>query len=532
MPDQPPNVLFLLSDQHGHRHTSRRDDPNEPARTPTIDGLAERGTNFEATYCQSPLCTPSRISLLTGREVPRSGGWENGSQIREGIPTIPGVFSSAGYETCMTGKLHIDGDRQFYGFDHRPYGDLTGGSGHQGDPLFDAEIMGSRRALAPAEMDLHDQVIQHGGPRKKLAEAGVTDIPESMHQEHNVAKESLSWLRERDHQSDAPWFLCASFTRPHFPQTAPRRHFEQYWPDEMPPVAVDEDEATWDHLLSHGIRQLHDVDGLSEAQLRRARAAYFACVDYLDELLGEFLALLDRAGFLENTIVVYTSDHGEMNGEHGLWGKVTWHDLSTRVPFVVETPAHRRGDQEGTDVETPVSLADLFPTLCGLTGVDAPDDLDGTDLSSTVRDGTEPDRGPIVCDNLAPILGPASNYRMLREGDYKYVRFADGEALFFDLAADPWERSPIENPGGKAADARDRLAAYVDDTIDFEDAFERRGREAEQIEDRELAVPPGHGSGNAYHMPDGRIVDADTPLYQPHVLTRNPEVAFADWPEE
>lgn len=533
MPETRPNVLFLFSDQHSYRHLGRRADPNEPAHTPTLDGLAETGTAFETAYCQSPLCTPSRISLLTGREVRAAGGWENGSQIREGLPTLPGVFSAAGYETCLLGKLHIDGDRQFYGFDHRPYGDLTGGGGHQGDPLFESRVLGSKRALAPPEMDIHEQIIQHGGISAKLREVGITDIPESLLQEQTVVTESLAWLREHVHGSDAPWFLCASFSRPHFPQTAPRRHLERYWPDDVPAPAVDETDAVWDDGLSHGIRALHEAEDLDPDQIRKARAAYFACVDYLDELLGEFIALLDRAGFLEDTIVVYTSDHGEMNGEHGLWGKVTWHEPSVRVPLMIETPSHRRSDGGGADIEAPVSLADLFPTLCGLTGVAPPSDLDGVDLTASIREGVEPDRGPVVCDYLAwTALGPAGNYRLVREGDFKYVEFGDGATLLFDVSSDPWERTPIEDPSGESAAARDRLAAFVAETMDFEAAAEQRTIDGADAESRALALPPGHGSGNAYLMPDGRIVDADTPLYQPHVLTRNPSVAFADWPGE
>ena len=155
-----PNILFLLSDEHSFRFLGHRAvaDGGEPVATPTLDRLAATGTVFTDAYCQMPLCTPSRICLLTGQGVQACGAWTNESVLRPKLPTLPGTFAEAGYETCLVGKMHLGGSRQFVGFQHRPYGDLTGKCGHQWEPILSED---------------------RTGMRVRTAQVGVTDIPES-----------------------------------------------------------------------------------------------------------------------------------------------------------------------------------------------------------------------------------------------------------------------------------------------------------------------------------------------------------------
>ena len=141
------------------------------------------------------------------------------------------------------------------------------------------------------------------------------------------------------------------------------------------------------------MRDGFNVDRIDREETLRARAAYFGCVSYLDEILGDLFLRLDADGLLDNTIIVYTSDHGEMAGEHGVWWKQGWYEACTHVPFIVSTPAQRRGEQDALSLATPIGLVDLFPTLCGLAGVELPDGLDGADLSAAVNGGgPAPDR--------------------------------------------------------------------------------------------------------------------------------------------
>lgn len=357
----------------------------------------------------------------------------------------------------------------------------------------------------------------------------MTEIPESLLQENVVARESISWLREHRHSDpDQPWFLCASFSRPHFPLTAPRRHFERYWPDGVtePEVGPESDAANHPYALDKA--EQDEMDRFDDEELLRARAAYFACVDFLDEILGEFLDTLETNGFLENTIVVYTTDHGELAGEHGLWWKDAWHEGSTRVPWSIQLPAHREGDREPSKISTPASLLDLYPTLCGLAGIDAPGDIDGVDLSTAVETGEEPDRGPVFADFLAHSNDDLA-YRMVRDGRYKYVQFRNAPEVLFDIEADPYERTNLAtNPDEEQAAVLERLRGIVDETIDFEAIDEQRRRDEREFADQTLGIP--RGTGNAYLLPDGRLVDATTALYKPDVLAYDPSTIFDDWP--
>jgi choline-sulfatase len=202
------------------------------------------------------------------------------------------------------------------------------------------------------------------------------------------------------------------------------------------------------------------------------------------------------------------------------------------VPLFVQTPAHRAGDAPTADVTEPVSLADLFPTIAGLTGVEAPEDLDGSDLSGTIAAGDVPDRGPVFCDNPMDRWGEGTEFRMVRDGRYKYVGFRDAPEILIDLAADPLEQENLApDASSEDAAALERLRGVLEDTMDFDDLVARR--EAADIHgnadllDIENQVT---GSGNCY-MVNGRVVDADEALYDPRVIIEDPADAYADYPE-
>jgi choline-sulfatase len=245
-------------------------------------------------------------------------------------------------------------------------------------------------------------------------------------------------------------------------------------------------------------------------------------------VIGEFLGTLEEEGFLDNTIIVYTSDHGDNAGEHGLWWKQSYHEGSAGVPLMIQTPEHQSGERNPSCISTPVSLIDLCPTLGGLAGVDMPDDLDGVDLSRAVETGTEPDRGPVFVDHLS--YGDRFAYRMVRDGRYKYVGFRDAPELLIDLSADPRETENLA-PGatGEDADALERLRALYEETIDWA-AIDRQRSEFKERTEASLPIPPG--TGNAYLLPDGRLVDAATPVYKPDELADDPERVIDDFPSE
>lgn len=510
MQPPPPNVLFLLSDEHSFRFLGHRaSEPcGEPVLTPALDRLAAGASVFSDAYCQMPLCTPSRLCLLTGREVREAGAWTNESVLRPGLATIPEVFAEGGYETCLVGKMHLGGNRQLAGFRHRPYGDLTGKCGHQWEPI-----------LSP----------ERTGMRARTAHAGVTDIPESQIQDVVVAQESVAWLREHSRANPGqPWFLCASFSRPHFPLTAPRRWIDHYWPDRVTEPKVPAAGDAFDHPMSVAMRHGFQAEAVSREETMRARAAYFACVSYLDEVIGDLLLRLEADGLLDHTIVVYTTDHGELAGEHGVWWKNGWYEGCTRVPLIVSLPEQRRHDAPPRTVPTPVGLVDLFPTLCDLAELPVPEGLAGRSLAAAVRTGEAlPDR-PVFCDALFPRWGAENEFRSIRWRTWKYVVFRASPPLFFDLAADPGEQKNLaEAPlAGDALAAREYLARVAAESIDFAAAEEeRKVRDGNLRQEFAQNLPPS--TGNLYRMPDGRLLNADDLLYHPTVIAERADDALS-----
>jgi len=405
--------------------------------------------------------------------------------------------------------MHFGGALQFGGFDERTYGDLTGQSGHQAEPP-----------------------TQYSHPpdyRRLLSEVGTTAIPESLLQETRTVEESVATLREHQHESpDRPWFLCASFSRPHWPRTAPRRFVDRYWPDNVPEPAVSGGD-TGDHPLVEACAQRTASREVSHADMMRARAGYFAAVEFIDEVIGDFLLRLDNSGLLDNTIIIYTSDHGELAGEHGLWEKRTWHEAATRVPFFVQLPSHRERNATPETLRTPVSLLDLYPTLCNLVNVEPPSDLDGRDLSDTVRNGAEPGPRPVVVDCFGMFGNDNLHYRMIRDGRYKYIGFRDAPELLFDLEEDPLEtENRAADDNGGTVEPLERLRRTVEQSLDFAEVDRRRERDEQMAREHRLATPKG--GPNQYHMSDGRVIDGDTLLYHPHVITDDPTAAYHDYP--
>jgi choline-sulfatase len=508
-----PNILFLLSDEHSFRFFSHlsQEDGGEPVETPHLDHLKNQSVKFNQTYCQMALCTPSRLCLLSGKHVRGAGAWDNDSTLAPDLVTLPAALRTVGYETCLVGKMHLGGSRQFVGFQHRPYGDLTGGTGHQGQE-------------PPAGYEGDKFTWRYDG-------AGKLEFPESALQEQVTAQETIAWIREhRSEKPDIPWFTLASFSRPHFPLTAPKR-----WTDKYPPDQVTEPRApaagdTFDHPVNKTMRDGFAVEGLPYADQQKMRAGYFACVSYLDEILGDLLNRLELSGDLDNTVIVYASDHGEMAGEHGSWWKHTFHEASTRVPMLISLPQHRSGNLPPAQLETPVELIDLYPTLCSLAGADFPE-AEGRDLSSHLTSGEEPELVPVVSDNLIPRWGEGAEYRMVRYGKYKYVGFRGGSEFLFNLEEDPLEQTELASKPLEADTnaVLEKLRTYVAETMDFDAAEQERIKGTADLKNR-FPHLIGPTQGNLYHFKDGRIINGEDVVYNPTVVAQNAAEAFGeDW---
>ncbi len=466
-----PNVLFLISDQHNRRVAGFAGD--RAVSTPNLDRLASESMRFRNAYCQCPLCTPSRISMWTGRLPHRAGAWKNNLPIVD--RTIPEHFAEHGYVTCGIGKMHVGGERPMNGFQFRPYGDLkpNGFCGHQPDPAWTAR-----------GHQWTDHKVGH------FPFAGPSEIPEDQLQDRIVTRESLDFIREH---ADRPWFVCASYSRPHHPLTTPARFWERYWPDG--PKLHPWPKGFPDEMHPHDrfIVEDYGLARFSEQDRRRGLAAYYASVSFLDDCIGELLSEL--GGLLDNTIIVYTSDHGDMASEHGLWWKRTYYEGSVGVPLLIRVPG-RASCEKGCLVE----LLDLFPTLSDLCGFPIPDDLDGESLIGGRT------KEFIRSEHIARV---ETTFRIVRTAEWKYVEFPEYPPVLFDMVSDPCEE---RNLAGVEADLHELLWR---DGESWESLYATRKADLERATQGRLTyegVTP-----NQYALPDGSIVDAETALYSEYL---------------
>ncbi len=484
-----PNILLIQTDQHNAHLAGFAG--HGTVRTPALDRLAARGTVFDAAYCQSPLCVPSRTSMLAGTYVPKCGAWDNGSVLFPEHTTLPGWMGDHGYVSAAVGKMHFRGREQMHGWQHRPFGDLVEciAPMHQPDPPETADGRWNRHAVG------------------RFPFAGPTHIPEGLLADPLITRESLAWLAEYTASGDdRPWFFCASYQRPHFPLTAPERYIRAALdadPDLPEPPPDDLDQL---HPHDRFIVEDFRLRRFAPEEHRRALAGYHACVAFVDDCIGDLLAGMERLGLLENTCIVYTSDHGDMAGEHGLWWKRTYYEASARVPLIIAGPGLPAAER----VATPVELVDLFPTLCNWGGFGVPEGLDGEDLSCLLDPARRQQRRKRVA--RSELLGETTStrFRMVRDERWKLVAFPEAPSRLFDLRDDPDERTDLA--GSPPADApMEQLQDALRGGHDWQDLERCRQRDRQRA--AAFRSDTRSPSTMQYRLRDGRIIPGDAQLY-------------------
>ncbi|MEI6579018.1 MAG: sulfatase-like hydrolase/transferase [Eubacteriales bacterium] len=411
-----PNILFILSDQHNASFLGCNG--NELINTPHLDMLASQGVLFENAYCQNPLCVPSRCSLLTGKYSKNLGIYENRHILESDSTTIPKVLLEQGYKTCVIGKTHFNGE-QYQGYQQRPYGDLFG-QAHQPDP--------KRTEPAP-----------DSGLGDVIGNSGATGIPLPLTQTEICVSETAKWLQTHAAQKDSrPFMLSVNFDKPHFPIRAPKKYFEKYkgkvripefYPDYIEKYAVPfvkkafEVNGAWEHYGKD--RDIHE----------RALAAYYACIEWVDNAIGRILQVLEYLELADDTIIIYASDHGEMAGEKGAWQKTVFFDASSKVPFIMRWPSKFPAGQRRKE---PVGLIDLFPTLCDFAGIPAPKECDGISLKPLLFGDETIERKAIFCESVV-LKVPEYAGCMIRNEKWKYSYYLDGTEELYDMKNDPGE---------------------------------------------------------------------------------------------
>lgn len=432
--DSPPNVLFLISDDLNNR-LGCYGDPD--VQTPNIDRLAARGVRFQHSYCQFPLCGPSRNSLLTGLYPNSTGILANSQIFRQSIPThhsLSQAFRLDGYFAARIGKLY-----------HYNVPKSVGTNGHDDPGSWELELNPAGCDRLIEEPDIFSlRKNSFGGTLSWYA----SPRPDAEHTDGMLA-EDAKWVLERcAKRNDRPFFLAVGFYRPHTPYVAPKPYFDRYDQAKMPVVqGVEQDvqDLPADALGSH--KKDHEL--LTDKLRREAIQAYYASTTFMDAQVGAVLDALDETGLADNTIVVFTSDHGYHLGEHGLWQKMSLFEQSARVPMIITAP----GIQGGKVAQTPVGLIDLYPTLTELCGVTAPANLQGQSLVEVMKDTTLPGRGW----SLSQVTrGPVSNRRhgySIRTQRWRYTRWNNGDNghELYDHSGDSAEQANLaDSPDHKA----------------------------------------------------------------------------------
>ena len=370
-----PNVLFIMADDLNNSIGCYGD---PIVKTPNIDRLASRGVRFDRAYCQFPLCGPSRNSMLTGLYPNSSGILSNGQIFRQTIPqhrSLPQAFRLQGYFAGRIGKLY-----------HYNVPKSIGTNGHDDPGSWELELnpAGCDRLLE--EGDIFSLVPGSFGGTLSWYASPRGDL---LHTDGMQASDA-EWVLERcARDRGRPFFLAVGFFRPHTPYVAPKPYFARYPQENMPLVqGVEEDQKD---IPPMGLAsRKKEQDQLTDDLRRQAIQAYFASITFMDAQVGRVLDALDRLGLADDTIVVFTSDHGYHLGEHGLWQKMSLFEESARVPLIIAAPGT---GQTGTVAATPVGLIDLYPTLTELCGVEAPANLQGQSLVPMLKDPTQVGRG-------------------------------------------------------------------------------------------------------------------------------------------
>ena len=427
-----PNILILMADQLSG--VLFPDGPADFLHVPNLRRLAARSTRFANAYTGSPLCAPGRASFMSGQLPRRTRVYDNAAEFASDIPTYAHHLRRAGYQTCLSGKMHFVGPDQMHGSEAR----LT-------TDVYPADFGWTPDYRKPGERI--DWWYHNLG---SVTGAGVAEITNQYEYDDEVAYNATRKLYDLARGGDArPWCLTVSFTHPHDPFVARRKYWDLYEgaPELAPPEAIP-----YNAQDPHSQRLMDACDwrsfDITPDHIRRARQGYFANISYIDDKIGEILDVLDATR--QEAIIVFLSDHGEMLGERGLWFKMSFFEGAARVPLMIAAPQMQPGL-----VDTPVSTIDVLPTLCDLAGISMTEIEPWTDgRSLRAPEG----RGMVAMEYAAE--GSVAPLVALRDGEWKYIACDNDPEMLFNLKRDPGERANLaDDPAHADQLARMRASA-------------------------------------------------------------------------
>jgi len=412
-----PNIILITTDQQrgdclGMEHPI--------LETPHLDQLANEGVWFSHAYSPCPVCVPARMVMMTGRSPYSLNVFDNAPVDLTQADTLPRLLGRSGYQTQLIGKAHFRPQRARLGFDNTILNES--GRMREGDDyhrwLMKTPYAGLERATSIGNNDVFS--------RRAV-------VPETHHVNTWTANECIDFLDRRD--PTGPFFLWMSFSRPHSQYDPPAPYDEYYDAEDVPPPIPSPSDDFLPSHLRHMPRR-YDWDRLTQKQVARARKHYLGQITHIDHQIGRFLAALRWQGLMDDTLILFTSDHGDMLGDYGLFFKGHFFEGSGRVPMILRPPPSMPGLVNAARFDRPVSLVDVMPTLLSAAGVDLPADTQGTALLPALR-GDDP-----IGDRIfhGEVGSEDRRIHCLTDGRHKYCWYrAGGAETLVDLVADPTE---------------------------------------------------------------------------------------------
>jgi arylsulfatase A-like enzyme len=431
--ENQPNVLFIISDDLGGQSLGCYG--NAQCRSPNIDALAGRGVQFTRTYTQYPVCGPSRAALMSGMYaqvigVTSNGGASNFTKVLGDRPSMSQHFINHDYYAARVSKI----------FHMRVPGDITAGVD---GPDHAASWSERFNCQAPEQWTegKHEHLTNEKlkpDPNREIhyrlgyggafyAVRGSSDGAEQA--DHKAAAKAVELLEQRA-KDRKPFFLAVGLVRPHVPLVAPASFFDSYIPTQMElPPRVEQD---WDDIPQAGISKNSERSGL-DSQLKKQKVleAYYASVTYMDAQVGKIVSAVDRLGLRDNTIIVFTADHGYHLGEHDFWQKMSLHEESTRIPLIIHVPGKKPAKSAALSQQI-----DIYPTLAELCGLSVPKHVQGKSLAESLDDPSH-----VVHDSVYCLRG--RNDHLLRTDRWALIRYGRGGIELYDMQADPHQFSNL-----------------------------------------------------------------------------------------
>lgn len=433
-----PNILYIESDQHNPAVTGCYGDP--VVQTPNLDALAARGVTLSNAYCASPICVPSRMSMLTGRYPHENRVWTNTNILDSAIPTYAHSMGASGYRPIQIGRLHFIGPDQLHGFAERYVGDHSPNYPGSPNPVDHGALEGTA-----------------GPARVSLEKSGIGQSAYEIHDEF-VTSETVDYLnrlgiRKRSGETIEPFSLSVGLMLPHQPFVARKSDYEKYVGKVQMPRTRDPYSESM-HPYFKWWRKRSGIESVTDEEILRCRTAYWALVTRMDEMIGEIVGALKKNGFEDNTMVVYSSDHGEQLGEHDLWWKQTFYEDSAKVPAIISWP---NGLPMGRVVPNVINQFDLNATMLDASACDPLPRSHGRSLLNLLRDNQHtsweniafsefcmyPQSEGLPYDTHASPNGTVQ--RMIRYEKWKLNYYHGMPSQLFNLEEDPYEERDLSD---------------------------------------------------------------------------------------